>query len=279
VEWIQGDILDVIGLEEAMEGVDAVIHCAAAVSFVKDKRRYMFRTNIEGTANVVNAALSQNVGRFIHVSSVAALGRTGGGSTVDEGRQWQVADLDTNYAISKYQGEMEVWRAIGEGLPAAIVNPSTILGYGNWEQSSCALFKSVYEGFPWYTNGVNGFVDVEDVAKAILLLMESNVSGERFVLSGDNWSFRELFNRIADGFGKPHPNREATPALAALAWRLESVKSFFSRKPSLLTRESARIAQSKTYFDNSKILRLLPDFHFTPLQQTIEQACRKYLQA
>jgi nucleoside-diphosphate-sugar epimerase len=271
-------VLDVISLEEAMDGTDAVIHAAAKVSFVSDERSDMMQTNIEGTANVVNTALEQNIQRVIHVSSVAALGRTANGDTINESKQWQESKLNTNYAISKYHAEMEVWRAIGEGLNAVIVNPSTIIGYGNWNTSSCAIFKTVYDGFPWYTNGINGFADVEDVAKAILLLLESNISGERFVLNGDNYSFKKLFDEIADGFNKKHSSREATPGLAEIAWRMEKIKSLFTGKPSLLTKESARVAQTKTYFDNSKILKYLPGFAFTPLRQTIQKACKLYIQ-
>lgn len=278
VEWIPGDILDPVGLEEAMEGTEAVIHAAAKVSFIGRERRQMLKTNIEGTANVVNAALEKNIKKLVYISSVAALGRSANGATVNEGRQWEETRLSTHYAVSKYHAEMEVWRGIGEGLNAVIVNPSTIIGYGDWNTSSCAIFKSTYHEFPWYTNGVNGFVDVEDVARAIVLLLESPISAERFVISGDNWSFRQLFDAIADGFSKKHPSREATPFLGALAWRLEKLKSGFTGKPALLTRETAKIAQSRTYFDSSKIKQYLPGFAFTPLQQTIRQACLAYLQ-
>jgi nucleoside-diphosphate-sugar epimerase len=221
-------------------------------------------------------ALEQAVRRFVHVSSVSALGRMNKGETVNEEKKWDNNKGQTNYAISKFYGELEVWRAIGEGLPAVIVNPSTILGVGDWNQSSCAIFKSVYHEFPWYSNGINGFVDVGDVAQAIVTLMETDIVGQRFILNGDNWSYRQLFNAIADGFGKKHPHREATPFLSAIAWRLEKAKSMFSGKRPLLTRESARVARSKTYFDNSKILQQIPAFRFTPLEKTIQRACEAY---
>jgi nucleoside-diphosphate-sugar epimerase len=278
VEWVDGDVLDIIALQEAMDGIDMVIHAAAKVSFVPKERSEMFKTNIEGTANVVNIALEKNIRRFIHVSSIAALGRTGNGATINEQQPWEEHNLNTNYAISKYSGEMEVWRGIGEGLNAAIVNPSTIIGYGDWNNSSCAIFKTVYEELPWYTNGINGFIDVEDAARAIVLLSESDIAGERFILSAENTSFKKLFDAIADNFGKKHPTREATPFLAAIAWRMEKIKSLFTRKPSVLTKESARIAMSKTHFDNSKIKKYLPAFDFKPLQQTIQHACESYLQ-
>jgi nucleoside-diphosphate-sugar epimerase len=171
---------------------------------------------------------------------------------------------------------METWRAIGEGLNAVIVNPSTVIGYGDWNATSCAIFKSVYEELPWYTNGVNGFIDVEDVAKAIVQLIDSDISGERYILSAETASFREIFNLIADEFKKKRPTLEATPFLAAIAWRIERIKSLFTGKPSILTKESAMLAMTKTYFDNSKILKALPNFSFVPLKQTIEKACSLY---
>ncbi|MDO6434270.1 NAD-dependent epimerase/dehydratase family protein [Flavitalea sp. BT771] len=276
VEWVPGDIMDPIGMEEAMEGVDAVIHAAAKVSFDRKERHTLYATNIEGTANVVNAAIAQGIHRFVHVSSVAALGRTKKEEKVTEEKKWESNKHQTSYAISKFYGELEVWRAIGEGLPAVIVNPSTILGYGDWNTSSCAIFKNVYREFPWYSNGINGFVDVTDVSAAIVALLESDITGQRFILNADNWSFRQLFNNIAAAFEKKPPHREATPFLGAIAWRLEKIKSMFSGHRPLLTRESARVAQSRTMFDNSKILRQLPGFRFTPLEKTIQGACNAY---
>jgi dihydroflavonol-4-reductase len=278
VEWMRCDIRDPLGLEDAMAGVDAVIHAAAKVSFLKKERRELYSVNIDGTAHVVNAALTRQVPRFVHVSSVAALGRTNGGEVTEE-KTWEDSKYNTNYAISKFYGEMEVWRGIGEGLRGVIVNPSTILGYGDWNHSSCALFRNAWREFPWYTEGINGFVDVTDTAKAIVRLLATDISGQRFILNGDNWSFRQLFTTIAREFGKKPPSREATPFLAGIAWRLEKIKSLLNGKPSLLTRESARVANSSTFFDNSRILRQLPDFRFTPLEETIRVACQAYQQA
>jgi dihydroflavonol-4-reductase len=278
VEWVQGDIMDSALLEDAMEAVDTVIHSAAKVSFTAADHQEMLQTNIEGTANIVNAALLKKVPRLVHISSVASLGRTASGEVVTEKKQWEDSAINTMYALSKYQAEMEVWRGIGEGLHAVILNPSTILGYGDWNNSSCAIFKNAYHEFPWFSNGVNGFVAVEDVARAALLLMQSGISNERFIVNGDNWSFRKLFNTMAFAFNKKPPHREATPLLAAIAWRVEKVKSLFTDRPSLLTKESARIAASTTFFDNSKILNALPGFGFTPLEETITMACNQYLQ-
>ena len=279
VEWIQGDILDVVTLENAMENVDAIIHSAAIVSFDKKLREQMYRINVEGTANVVNLALEKNIKRLIHISSVAAIGRTAKGQTVDEEKKWVTSSLNTHYAISKQKSEMEVWRAMAEGLSAVIVNPSTVLGFGNWNSSSTAIFKNIYHGFSWYSEGENGFVDVKDVAEVAVALIDAEITGQRFILNGDNWPFRKLFNSIADQFKKPQPHRLATPFLGEIAWRLEHFKSYFSGHRPLLTKESAKVAHSRTNFDNSKILKALPGFNFTPLQQTIEIACGQYEQA
>lgn len=278
VEWIEGDLFDVVALEEGMTGCDFVIHSAAIVSFLKNDRSAMYRTNVTGTANVVNMAIEANIKKLVHISSVAALGRTAHGDKVNEEKKWAPSDINTHYAISKYKGEMEVWRGMGEGLDTVIINPSTVIGYGDWNQSSCAIFKNVYNEFPWYTNGINGFVGVEDVARAAIALMESDIHSQRFIVNTDNWSFKQLFETIAEGLHRKPPHKEATPFLGQIAWRLEKIKSLFTGKKPLLTKETARIAQSVTYFDNSKILSALPGFTFTPLRETIAKSCQNYLE-
>lgn len=278
VEWVEGNVLDVVALSDAMEKVTAVIHSAAKVSFARRDRKELYHTNIEGTANVVNAAIDNNVPRIVHISSVAALGRKADGSIVTEQKKWESSKVNTHYSISKYHAEMEVWRGIGEGLEGVIVNPSTVLGFGDWNSSSCRIFKNAYDEFPWYTKGVNGFVDVEDVASIVVQLLESNLSSERYIINSENWSFQQLLNSMADGLNKKRPSNHATPLLGAFAWRLEKLKSMFTGKPALLSKESAKVAQSVTYFDNSKILSALPGFRFTPLETSIERACKKYLQ-
>lgn len=278
IEWFSADILDVVSLAEAMEGAEAVIHSAAKVSYNPDDKKEIYQINIDGTANTVNVALELNIPRFVYISSVAALGRTPNGDRVTEEKPWEEKHANSHYAISKYKAEMEIWRAIGEGLNAVIVNPSTMMGYGDWNSSSNTIFKNIYEEFPYYTTGINGFVSVEDVAKATVRLMESEISGERFIVNADNWSFQQLFNAIADGLHKKHPSRLVTPFLAAVAWRYEKLKSKLTGKRSLLTKESAMIAQTKTFFDNSKILSSLPGFSFTSLDVTIKKACADYLE-
>ncbi|GAA0530820.1 NAD-dependent epimerase/dehydratase family protein [Chitinophaga japonensis] len=279
VQWLQGDILDIISLEEALQDVTQVYHCAAVVSFQPRHHREMMHVNIEGTANVVNLSLDAGVQKLVHVSSVAALGRAKEGKMIDEDCEWQDSGNNSQYAISKYRSEMEVWRGIAEGLPAVIVNPSIILGSGFWQDGgSGALVKNAWKEFPFYTSGVNGFVDVRDVVEAMRLLMDSGISGERFVLSADNWSYYDLFSEMAAQLGRKPPHISVQPWMAEIVWRMEKLKGFFSGRPPLVTRETARTAQLKVYYSSEKIQRLLPAFRFAPLKETIATVCRAFRQ-
>ena len=177
---------------------------------------------------------------------MASLGRTANGGLVNEEKKWEESKVNTDYAKSKYKGELEVWRGISEGLSGIILNPSTILGYGDWNTSSCAIFKKVHDGFNWYTPGINGFVDVEDTARAAIALMESNITEQRYIINSDNWLFKKLQDTIAENMDRKKPSREATPWLLDIGWRVEKFKSFFSGKRPLLTRDSVRVAKSKT---------------------------------
>lgn len=273
VEWVKGDILDVISLEEALAGVDCVYHCAAIVSFNPKEKQQLHQTNIEGTANVVNACLSAGVQKLLHVSSVSALGRIRQNEPITEKMKWTPETSNSEYGKSKYLAEMEVWRGVGEGLNAVIVNPTIILGVADWNNSSSALFKSTYKEFPWYTDGVTGFVDVEDVVSAMVMLMNSEISGERFIVSGENTTYQNLFNLIANAFGKKQPHKKVTPFIAAVVWRLEKVKAFFTGKKPLVTKETAKTAQAKVYFDNSKLLKFLPSFKYTALEDSVTRIC------
>ncbi len=273
LQQIQCNILDVIGLEEAMTGIEQVYHCAAIVTFNPKRRQELFKINIEGTANIVNVALDAGVKKMVFVSSVAALGRIREDKRVDETMNWTEETSNSNYGQSKYLAEMEVWRGISEGLNAVIVNPVIILGPGNWSSGSSQMFKSVYNEIPWQSNGTTGFVDVRDVAKAMIALMDSNISAERFILSAEDRSYADVFNLIAKAFNKRLPYKTVTPALAKIVWRLEALKSLFTGKEPLITRETALTALAKVNFDNSKLKKMLPGFNYRKIEDSIIDTC------
>jgi len=274
LEIIQCDILDVEGLEEAMADVTHVYHCAAIVSYDHKDKHQLLKINIEGTANVVNACIDAGVKKLVHVSSVAALGRIRKGEMVSEKMSWTEETSNSIYGKSKYFGELEVWRGIGEGLKAVIVNPSLILGGDNWETGSSAIFKNAYNEFKWYTDGISGFVDVKDVARAMILLMNSEITAQRYILNAENLPYKEIFSAIASCFDKEPPYKKVTSFLAEMIWRIEAIKTRFTGEKHLLTKETARTAQAKVYFDNSKILSALPQFRFTELKETIDRTCK-----
>jgi dihydroflavonol-4-reductase len=274
---VQCDILDVVGLEAILQGAEKIYHCAALVNFIPSRKQELYKVNVEGTANVVNAALNANVQKMLHVSSVAALGRIRENEVINESMQWTPETSNSNYGQSKYLGELEVWRGAAEGLQAVVVNPSIILGPGNWNSGSAQLFKSVYDGFPWYSEGVAGFVDVRDVAGAMIALMDSSISGQRFILSGHNTTYKKVFELIAKEFNKKAPHKKVTPLLAAIVWRLEKVKSIFTGKEPLVTKETALTALTKVYYDNSKLKKYLPAFEYRRIEDTIQFTCNELL--
>lgn len=274
-EWVQADILDVIALEEALHGVAQVYHCAAVVSFNPKKTEQLYQTNVEGTANVVNACINAGVQKLLHVSSVAALGRMNKNAAIDENMHWSPKNNNSEYGKSKYLAEMEVWRGVGEGLEAVIVNPSIILGAGDWNSGSTQIFKTVYDEFPWYTDGVTGFVDVMDVVKAMQLLMESSVSAQRYILNAVNLPFKEVFEIIAKCFNKRPVHKKVSPFLAGLIWRWEALKYKLTNVSPLLTKETAASAQAKVFFKNGKLLEQFPNFQYTPFTATINRICNE----
>ena len=275
VIWKQGDILDIASLEDAMQGVTHVYHCAAIVSFAPGQAGTMLHANVEGTANVVNQCLEQGIQKLVFVSSVAALGRIRKDKPVDESMYWTPSTSNSVYGKSKYLAEMEVWRGMAEGLNMAIVNPVIILGAGDWNKGSSEIFKSAYNEFPWYTEGVSGFVDVLDVIDAMQLLMVSDISGQRYIISGGNRPYREIFSLIAKAFNKRPPHRKVTPTLAAIVWRLEAIKAIFTGKTPLLTKETAATAQAVVNFNNQKFLEAFPSFKYRTIESTIERTCKE----
>ena len=277
VVWIKGDILDVTLLEELMHECKKVYHCAGLVTFNPSRQEELYKINVEGTANVVNAALVTGVQKLVHVSSVAALGRKRNNATVNEQVKWDEDANPSVYGKTKYLGELEVWRAISEGLNAVMVNPSIILGVGDWEHGSSATFKNANNEFPWYTEGISGFVDAADVARLMVLLMKSDITGERFIVSAENKSYRSVFSEMAEAFGKRPPSRKGSQFLAGIVWRIERLKSFFTGQDPLLTKETAETAQQKVFFDNSKILSAIPGFQFKPVSETINECCKIYI--
>lgn len=278
VEWIDTDLLDLPGLESAFEGVTQVYHCAAMVSFHPKDQIQMDRVNVEGTANMVNVALNQGIEKFLFVSSIAALGRTAHKSHVDESSIWEHSPLNSNYAISKFKSECEVWRGIEEGLNAVIVNPAVVMGSGYWHVGPSEFFKKVDEGLRFYPIGSTAFVDVRDVVKAMFQLMESEISSQRFILAGENLSYKDFLQMIANFMERPSPNIRVGKLLSEVAWRVEAIKSKLTGSIPMITKETAATSANRFIYDASKIEKRL-DFQFTPMKECLKQGSEDYLKS
>jgi len=276
IRWVEADMLNYHEVLEAMEGIDQVYHCAAIVSFDPSEHAHMIRSNTHGTANMVNAALENKVNKFVHVSSTAAIGKPVDGKLADETMIWTESKNNTGYSISKFQSEMEVWRGIQEGLNAVIVNPSIILGPGFWNQGSSSIFKKIDKGLRFYSEGVTGYVAVWDVVKAMRQLMESDITEERFLVTSENLTYREVFNMVSDELGRKRPDLEGTKFMSELAWRADWVKSkFFRCGEHTFTKERVRAARNVVRFDNTKLKKAM-DFEFEPIEEVVKRVARYY---
>lgn len=277
IKWVNGDILDYFFLEKRLKNVSVIYHCAAIVSFVSKERQQMISNNVEGTANLVNAAIENGVKKICHVSSIAALGKLNDGAFVTEQTNWVPSKKTSGYSESKFFSEAEIWRGTEEGLDAIIVNPSIILGPANWNTGSAKIFKSVWDGMKFYTKGVTGFVAVQDVAQSMIQLMEDSnfetCKNQRYILSAENLSYQSIFSQIADALNKPRPGIWATDFLLALVWRVAGMASIFTRKAPLITKEAASGRNKMNNFDGSKITRVI-NFSYTSISETIQTTCR-----
>jgi len=273
VEWVEGDVCDPFSLHQAMQGVEYVYHCAAIVSFNPRDLKKMLAVNIEGTANVVNACLENGVKKLCHVSSIASLGQAEKGEMIDENVKWKTSKTNSGYAISKYGGEREVWRGIEEGLNAVIVNPSVIIGAGCYQKATNRLFHSIKSFLPFYIQGSNGYVDVRDVVNAMILLIESNVAGERFVLNSENLTMKDFFIKAADILQKPHPRFGINRSILFTAAWIDEMRGKLTGSRPLITRENARAALSKSNYSSARF-RDTFQYSFIPVSESLKEAFR-----
>ena len=276
IRWIEADITNVSSLSKAFKGVTRVYHSAALISFDSNDYRIMRKINIEGTANIVNLCITNQIQKLCFVSSVAAVGKSLPTNDITEHNEWDVVDNNYGYAISKYGAEIEVWRASQEGVDVVIVYPGIILGSGFWQSGSGKIFYNIYNGFKFYTEGITGFVGVSDLVTVMINLMKSNIKNERYILVSENDSFKNVFFAIADGFNRKKPSFQVSKLQSGLVWRLGWILHKITRKKQLLTRQSANSAHNKYKFSNKKIIRAL-DFEFEPLKDTIQSTCKNFL--
>ena len=278
IEWIKADLNNIPDLQVAFENITHVYHCAAFVSFEPDKYKLLRKINIEGTANIVNLCISHQVKKLCYVSSIAAIGHHNNPEKlIDETTDWNPEDDNSAYAITKYGAELEVWRGTQEGLDAIIVNPGIILGAGYWHGGSSGhLFKRIYKGMSYYTNGVTGYVDVLDVVDIMEQLMKSTIKNEAFILVSENLSFKSFFTTTAETLNVKSPTKEAKPWLLQIGWRLDWLNHKILGKRRRLSKQTAISALSITKYDASKLKNAL-NFEFKPVSESIKEVSKLYI--
>ncbi len=276
INWINGDVRDYTSVNELVKEADFVYHTAAIVSFNPKLREQMLAVNIGGTANVVNACLDNSVKKMCHVSSVAAIGNAPEGKEINE--ELEICEVEgiSDYALSKYKSEQEVWRGMAEGLNAVILNPSIILGAGNWQTGSPLYIKTIWDGLSFFTTGIKGFVDVRDVAECMIQLTESEISAERYILNGENLPLKEVFDMIADNLNKKRPTRKASLLMLQAFRYFESLRYFITQKEPRMTKHMLQPAIHTDRYSNQKIKDAL-HIEFTPIKKSLEDICKIFL--
>jgi nucleoside-diphosphate-sugar epimerase len=277
IRWIEGDVLDVAALTEGCHQADWVFHCAGLISYDPGDRNELFAINVEGTANVVNAALDTGVEKFLHIGSVSVLARTGKRQVVTEDTPWQSTAYTSTYGLTKHLAEREVQRGIAEGLDASIIIPSIILGAGNWHSGSATIFHQIGKGMPAYPIGQNGYVDVRDVALLSILALEQETSC-RVIASGHTITYKELFTEIAIRLHKKPPVLPVGPVLSEIVWRLFVPVKWIRGRVSVLNKETVRGSQSFPEYDNSRSLQV-QGFRYLDLSNSLDDIAEKYLEA
>lgn len=275
VEWVDGDVNDIGSLKIAMEGVDMVYHFAGYISFQSKDNKKLLKVNAEGTANVVNMCLDMGVGKLLYISSVAALGKGKTNELLDESEENIDSDIDTTYGLSKCLGEMEVWRGMMEGLRAVIINPAMIIGAGYWGNHFLAAFPYIEKGMPFYATGSTGFVDVRDVARIAMMLMDSPIHNERFIVAAENRTYGDIANQIADNLGVKRPNIVYAPWMTLLGTTTAAILASIKGQRAVFTRQNAKLFRTKYQYNNHKLVERL-DYQYIPVEQSIKEAAEAY---
>ncbi|MBP7821653.1 MAG: NAD-dependent epimerase/dehydratase family protein [Saprospiraceae bacterium] len=278
INFVEGDLLDIGSLENALSGVKQVYHCAAKVSFDARDAQIVKKVNINGTANLVNQCIEEKIEKLVYISSVAALGRVKHQTMINENTAWQYDSSSSVYSYAKFFAEQEVWRGMAEGLDVAVLNPSIIIGSGLWDKGTCTFFPTIYKGLKFYPSGSTGFVDVRDVARMAVQLMEGSISNERFLCNGVNIKYKDFFDKLALNLHIKSPTIKVGRRAAIVFARLDSIRTRILGKYPLITVETAKASTSEYNYDNAKSKNVLA-FEYTPFSKTIEETCSQYLQS
>lgn len=279
IEWVNADLRDPEQIQRALKGVDTIYHTAAIVSFQKKDDQLMIENNREATANLIDFALENKISKFCHVSSVASLEKIPEKKFTNEDNIWKSDKNKNAYSISKFQSEMEVWRGHEMGLPVVIINPSVILGSGDWKKGSPRFFSSIAKRLYFYSEGGTGFVDVMDCVDAMLQLTSSEnwdkVKGKRFVLNNKNIKYKELFDTIAKELDCKSPQWKITRKGMKFAYWIDAFLSTLLFRAPKITKATIKSATQQSFYDGSRITQVI-GFQYRDISESIHRIAEQY---
>jgi nucleoside-diphosphate-sugar epimerase len=268
---------DPLALERAFEGVETIVHAAGLVSFNPRRRRELYATNVQGTANVVNAALRAGVRKIIHISSVASLPRPLQGDVITEAATWK--DSKTNfpsyYGQTKYLAEIEIFRGGEEGLQVMTLNPSVILAPSASLRSSARVFEYVLKEKWFYTNAWLNYVDARDVAAAVSAALQNFPTGERIILNGGSMPYIDFFKALGHRLKKRPPFVQVNHELIWVAAAAEELRAFLFRAEPIITRPMANSLRKKVLYNSQKSIKLI-NMEYRKFEDTVDWCCGFY---
>ncbi len=274
IEWVNVDFDDIHSLQSAVKGVTEVYHCAAKVSFHPKDKKEMYHTNIKGTENLLFACEDSGVRKFLHVSSIAVLDGFNEIGDLDEESDFNPKIEHSAYAVSKYLSEMEVWRASAEGLNTVIINPGMIVGTGNWKHSSGELF-STFEKNGFTFSGGSSYIDVRDVAKTAIDLMEKNKFGERFILVSEGEKYTAIGNQIRRKLNLKDTTVLSRGILNTGRW-LNIFFGWLIPQLKMATRNNIESVTSYNTISNQKVKDAL-GYDFIPVKESVDFHLNNYI--
>ncbi len=275
IEWVEADVTDISSLEVAFEGVEKVFHCAAIISFNPKEKELMHNINVKGTRNIINLSLEYQVKKICHVSSIAALGSAKKNELTSEKCEWKADECTSRYSLSKHLSEIEVWRGFAEGLNTVIINPSAVIGPSERKSGTALIFKTALEGNRFYPLGSNSFVCVNDVAKIMIQLINSSITGEQFIITSENLSHKALGDFVSEALGVRKLTIPITPMLGAFACTIEKVKALFFKHNPLITKEILQEANACVSYSNKKIKEAI-GYEFTAIKDAVYNTSKFY---
>ena len=274
IKWVESDITDVNFLTDVFKGATCVIHAAALISFSRRHKKKMYQINVGGTANVVNASLTAGVKRLVYISSVSAIGKSPGQNMADEQSPWPGASVPSNYGLTKYLGELEVYRGEAEGLSVAVINPSVILSSMDMHRSSGLIFQYLKNGGPFYPDGHINYVDARDVAEAVFRLYENTSVRGRFILNAGTLPWKIFFQKVTSRIEKRSPYIRIPPNVTLVAAGIEWVRSLLMGTEPLITRETANLARQYVSYSSEKAISELA-MVFRDIDDTLNWCCNR----